>query len=44
MLALAAYGVDASVALSYGVVLHVLNLTPFLVAGPVALRRLRASR
>ena len=41
VLALAAYGVEASVALSYGVVLHLLNLVPFLVAGPPALRRLR---
>jgi uncharacterized protein (TIRG00374 family) len=41
VLALAAYGVDASVALSYGVVLHVLSFAPFLVAGPIALRALR---
>jgi uncharacterized protein (TIRG00374 family) len=41
VLALSAYGVDASLALSYGVVLHLLNFVPFLVAGPVALRRLR---
>ena len=41
VLALAAYGVEGSVALSYGVVLHLLNLIPFLVAGPIALRRLR---
>jgi len=38
VLALAAYGVDESVALPYGVVLHLVNFIPFLVAGPIALR------
>ena len=38
VLALAAYGVDESVALPYGVVLHLINFVPFLVAGPIALR------
>lgn len=41
VLALAAYGVDASLALSYGIVVHLLNFVPFLVVGPLALRRLR---
>ncbi len=39
-LALAAYGVGASAALSYAIVLHALNLVPYLVLGAVALGRL----
>ncbi len=39
IVALSAYGVDRSRALSYGVVLHTVNLVPFLFAGYVALRR-----
>jgi len=39
IVALSAYGVDRSRALSYGVVLHAVNLVPFLFAGYLALRR-----
>ena len=38
VVALDAYGVPRSEALSYALVLHALNLVPFLVAGPIALR------
>jgi glycosyltransferase 2 family protein len=38
VVALDAYGVPRSEALSYALVLHALNLVPFLVAGPLALR------
>ncbi|HET7046147.1 MAG TPA: lysylphosphatidylglycerol synthase transmembrane domain-containing protein [Gaiellaceae bacterium] len=38
ILALSVFGVDRSRALSYGVVLHAVNLVPYLVAGYVALR------
>jgi uncharacterized protein (TIRG00374 family) len=38
VVALDAYGVPRSEALSYALVLHALNVVPFLVAGPVALR------
>jgi glycosyltransferase 2 family protein len=38
VVALDAYGVPRSEALSYAIVLHALNLVPFLVAGPFALR------
>jgi glycosyltransferase 2 family protein len=38
VIALDAYGVPRSEALSYALVLHALNLVPFLVAGPLALR------
>jgi uncharacterized protein (TIRG00374 family) len=37
--ALAVFGVDASAALSYGIVLHALNVVPYLVAGYLALQR-----
>lgn len=39
IVALSAYGVGRAQALSYGVVLHALNLVPYLAAGYVALRR-----
>jgi hypothetical protein len=39
-LALAAYGVGASAALSYAIVLHALNLVPYILLGAVALGRL----
>jgi glycosyltransferase 2 family protein len=38
LVALSAYGVARAPALSYAVFLHVLNLLPFLAAGPLALR------
>jgi glycosyltransferase 2 family protein len=41
LLALDAYGVDESVALSYAVVLHALNFLPFIAAGVVLLRGVR---
>jgi uncharacterized protein (TIRG00374 family) len=37
LVALGAYGVSSSVALSYAVVLHAINLLPFVVVGAVAL-------
>ena len=39
IVALSAYGIDRSRALSYGVVLHCVNLIPYVVAGYVALQR-----
>jgi glycosyltransferase 2 family protein len=39
VIALSAYGVGHSEALSYGLVLHALNFFPFIVAGLVVLRR-----
>jgi uncharacterized protein (TIRG00374 family) len=39
IVALSAFGVDRSHALSYGIVLHVVNLVPVVLAGYVALRR-----
>ena len=39
-LALAAYGVGASAALSYAIVLHALNLVPYILLGAIALGRL----
>jgi uncharacterized protein (TIRG00374 family) len=39
IVALSAYGVDRSHALSYGIVLHALNLVPYLLAGYIALQR-----
>ena len=39
IVALSAFAVDRSRALSYGVVLHALNLLPYLAAGYLALRR-----
>jgi uncharacterized membrane protein YbhN (UPF0104 family) len=38
LLALSAYGIDRSAGLPYAVELHALNLVPFLLLGPVALR------
>jgi uncharacterized membrane protein YbhN (UPF0104 family) len=38
--ALTAYGVPAALALSYGLVLHAVNLIPYLVLGALALGRL----
>jgi uncharacterized protein (TIRG00374 family) len=39
IVALSAYGVNRSSALSYGIVLHAVNLVPYLVAGYVAMQR-----
>jgi uncharacterized protein (TIRG00374 family) len=39
IVALSAFGVGSSRALSFGIVFHVLNLLPYVVAGYVALRR-----
>jgi uncharacterized membrane protein YbhN (UPF0104 family) len=39
IVALSAYGVDRSHALSYGIVLHAVNLLPYLLAGYIALQR-----
>lgn len=39
LVALGAYGVDDSTALSYALVLHALNLLPYLVVGMLVLRR-----
>jgi hypothetical protein len=39
IVALSAYGIDRAAALSYGLVLHAVNLVPYLVAGYVALHR-----
>lgn len=39
LVALGAYGVDDSTALSYALVLHALNLLPYLVVGTLVLRR-----
>jgi uncharacterized protein (TIRG00374 family) len=39
IVALSAFGVQRSQALSYGIVLHAVNLVPYLVAGYVALQR-----
>ena len=44
VVALGAYGVSASHALSYAVTLHALNLVPYLVAGAVAVRFTRPPR
>jgi uncharacterized protein (TIRG00374 family) len=41
LVALGAYGVSDSVALSYALVLHALNLVPYLVTGALVLRRYR---
>jgi glycosyltransferase 2 family protein len=38
VIALGAFGIDDSLALSYALVLHALNLVPYLVAGPLVLR------
>lgn len=38
LLALSAYGIDRSAGLPYAVELHALNLVPFLLLGPLALR------
>jgi uncharacterized protein (TIRG00374 family) len=38
LVALASYDVPRATALSYAVVLHVLNFLPYLIAGPIALR------
>jgi uncharacterized membrane protein YbhN (UPF0104 family) len=38
VVALKAFGLDDSLALSYALVLHALNLFPYLVAGPLVLR------
>lgn len=38
LLALASYGANRSVALSYAVVLHLVNFLPYLILGPLALR------
>ncbi len=43
IVALSAYGVDRSRALSYGVVYHAVNLLPYLGAGYVALQRHRVA-
>jgi glycosyltransferase 2 family protein len=39
IVALSAYGVNRSSALSFGIVLHAVNLVPYLVAGYVAMQR-----
>lgn len=39
LIALTSYGANRSVALSYAVVLHLVNFVPYLVLGPLALRR-----
>jgi hypothetical protein len=39
IVALSAFGVDRSRALSYGIVLHAVNLLPYLLAGYIALQR-----
>ena len=39
IVALSAYGIDRSRALSYGIVLHAVNLLPYLLVGYVALQR-----
>lgn len=44
VVALAAYGISASEALSYAVMLHALNLAPYLLAGAIALRFTRPPR
>lgn len=41
VIALSAFGVDESLALSYALVLHALNLVPYVVVGGVLLRRYR---
>jgi uncharacterized protein (TIRG00374 family) len=38
LIALASYDVPQATALSYAIVLHVLNFLPYLIAGPIALR------
>ena len=44
LFALEPYGVDEAQALSGAVVIHVLSFVPFLIAGPLALRRPRGHR
>jgi uncharacterized membrane protein YbhN (UPF0104 family) len=39
IVALSAFGIDRSRALSYGIVLHAVNLLPYLLAGYIALQR-----
>lgn len=39
LIALTSYGANRSVALSYAIVLHLVNFVPYLVLGPLALRR-----
>jgi uncharacterized membrane protein YbhN (UPF0104 family) len=44
VIALAAYDISASAALSYAFTLHVVNLIPYIVAGAVAVRFTRPRR